>query len=1499
MTSFLYARLLDHLEALEDPLLCWGVVDGGFSDAELRKYISEELMRSGSLDEIDDVIETMTEQALLVQDLTVSPARWRTRNGETMRLLARLRQIMLGGSWQTGVNLVSDFRYARRPRAYPVRDQAWDAVLDGVVGVSDTHRSVIDAMTAIDTDHFRLSGFQVRATRQTLAALSTSVTSAIVVGAGTGSGKTLAFYLPAFAYLAGLKDSTRWTRALAVYPRTELLKDQLDTAFANARRLDPLWMEASGRPMTIGALYASTPQSLSWMNGPYNSWPKRATGWASPQLRCPGDGYVRCGGELVWPFDDVKQKKERLVCGTCKSAFDDSVVVLTRERMRTHPPDVLFVTTEMLNRGLSELQLRQTFGVGVAKKPRLMLLDEIHTYDGTTGAQAAMVLRRWHHSLQGPVTFVGLSATLSNPIRHMADLTGVEDELVASITPEPAEMEYEGAEYLIALRSDPTSGASVLSTTIQASMLLPRTQDAPNSRISGGLLGTKAFVFTDDLDVTNRLYGYLLDAEGQRYYSGRTEHTKKPLASTRVPSDDPLNQRRAGQVWDLPNAIGHKFADRGSGLNIGRTTSQDSGVDTNAQLIVATASLEVGYDDPDVGVVIQHKAPRGVAAFLQRKGRAGRQRGMRPYTAVVLSDYGRDRATYEAWDTLFDPVLPDLVLPIRNRAVLRMQATIAMIDWLAGQLSTQNVMPTTKAWSALAKPPAQSFAKPGRETQTKAVAILRSLMRDPARQRSLREWVQGALQLTDSEANEILWHPPRPLLLAAIPTLARRLHNEWSIATQTEIVKYRDTMGENPLPDFFPMNLFSELALPETYVSIPPQTRRDTEDKLEPMRMGQMLREYAPGRVSRRFATRNLDHRHWIPVPLGNRDAVIDLAPTLLAFQREEACTIEVNGTATKVSVVRPDQVKLELPPDDVKDSSNATMVWRSQFLENGDGLVLRVPTADPIGRYLSEARFFLHAQNSHLAVHRVATQSDATVMVKGGPGQTDVEMQVRSRFTLDGEQVCLGATYDVDGLRMTLQLPKTITPPDHVMPGLRSAWFRHVLTTDPLLLDRVNSFQVGWFHEALECMLLMTAVTNQSSVSDAYQAVKGSLDKHLDDTLDALFRSPGVGESDSVAVSRMGRRLKSELKDPAVVTRLDVLTEQLWAPDPGRFQAWLRERTLSTIGLAAIAAARQICPEHDPDGVVLDVEPGFDADDGPRTGQVWLSEASVGGGGFIEALAARVRPDPRRFLRLIMRAVQPSTHELVDTHMQRLVHLITTDDDWRALVNDFRSAPTQAARVAGLANIRDALRKSGIYGAEQSVVSCLANRVLRPGSSDATDDALKALIDTWSGEEARIGVEIPPRTWAYLMRKRSDLDAGLVLGSGATERQRMDAIQSVLWPRGWTLRAEELQAWNPFADNLPAAPDLLRAVAAGKDSALDVNQEDAASTVRSVLAKNGSAQVIAAPEAAGVLADLLVDLSTEPVTTDYLHVYPRVIELEHNADGSVVVSLELAEVSA
>ena len=106
-------------------------------------------------------------------------------------------------------------------------------------------------------------------------------------------------------------------------------------------------------------------------------------------------------------------------------------------------------------------------------------------------------------------------------------------------------------------------------------------------------------------------------------------------------------------------------------------------------VIVATASLEVGFNDPEVESVIQHKAPRNVAQFFQRKGRAGRLRSMRPWTVIMLSDYGRDQLAYQAYDQLFDPELPVRTVPLANRYVQRMQAVYSLIDFLGASLQAK------------------------------------------------------------------------------------------------------------------------------------------------------------------------------------------------------------------------------------------------------------------------------------------------------------------------------------------------------------------------------------------------------------------------------------------------------------------------------------------------------------------------------------------------------------------------------------------------------------------------------------------------------------------------------------------------------------------------------------------------------------------------------------------------------------------------------------------
>src|SRR3546814_1433687 len=58
-----------------------------------------------------------------------------------------------------------------------------------------------------------------------------------------------------------------------------------------------------------------------------------------------------------------------------------------------------------------------------------------------------------------------------------------------------------------------------------------------------------------------------------------------------------------------------------------------------SDVVFATSSLEVGYDDPDITLVYKHYAPLNLASLIQRKGRGGCVSDHRPITAATPSIY--------------------------------------------------------------------------------------------------------------------------------------------------------------------------------------------------------------------------------------------------------------------------------------------------------------------------------------------------------------------------------------------------------------------------------------------------------------------------------------------------------------------------------------------------------------------------------------------------------------------------------------------------------------------------------------------------------------------------------------------------------------------------------------------------------------------------------------------------------------------------------------------
>ena len=709
----LLLALLEELERHEARLLTWGLVDGFLSAAEVNatadRLLDEPHASAGvSFVSSADVLEAMRARALLLDVGEVPGQRFRSRMAETVRLLFRLRQLfpkhagVLG--WASAPTLVADFRFIWRRRRYPQRyidARRANAVLGEAIADTVAGRAAATLLESYGPE-FTLAAFQVEAARRILAALEGTGSTATLVSAGTGSGKTLAFYLPALArivsHIQHEAGASRWVKVLALYPRNELLKDQFAEVYGQARRLDT----PGHRKVLIGTFFGPTPYDAADVEHPENGWRGHSAGRICDYLRCPAP---TCGGDLAWPDADRTAGRERLVCVDCGRSIESDEIVLTRRRLITESPDILFTTTEMLNQRLGDDRFRHLFGIG-DRAPRpveMMLLDEVHTYAGSTGAQVAFLLRRWRRLLRQPVCFVGLSATLADGARFFARLTGMSEQACVEVRPRATDMVEEGAEYLLALRGDPVSRTALLSTTIQTAMLLSRMLDAPDSRKSRGIFGERIFLFTDDIDVTNRMYFAMLDAEGRRSNGAvdLVNHPQGGLAMLRraMPSQ---HRKLHGQDWEAATEVGHSLQaqDRKS---VGRVMSMDPGVDSGRDIIVATASLEVGFNDPGVGAVVQHKAPRDVAQFLQRKGRAGRSRLMRPWTVAVLSDYGRDRLAYQAYDLLFDPELPPRTLPTGNRHVLRIQAVYATLDFLSQTLGADT--PAGSVWTNLAGPP--------------------------------------------------------------------------------------------------------------------------------------------------------------------------------------------------------------------------------------------------------------------------------------------------------------------------------------------------------------------------------------------------------------------------------------------------------------------------------------------------------------------------------------------------------------------------------------------------------------------------------------------------------------------------------------------------------------------------------------------------------------------------------------------------------------------------
>lgn len=1479
--------ILNKLEEKEFELLSWGDTDGYFSEIELFDLF-ESVYPSI---EPDDLLDELQEKSMIVLlcDSLGNTIGYRSRMAHAVHLYRNLRQWMHNQKLEASKSLVSDFRFLRRPRSYPIRNISSDSFIAHCAenGIYD---SIIQLSLKEQIGTFLLSGFQLRATIRTLLSWDqhkkrTKYPTATITCSGTGSGKTMAFYLPALSSIVKdlSEDAARRVRALALYPRQELLKDQFNETWLACRKLDKLTLQHAKRKIRIGALFGATPSEASY------ALKKGQHYLASELLKC---STKNCKGEMRWLKEDIERDIEILKCSRCKNTVADDEVALTRRSMESNPPDIVFTTTEMLNQNLGHPSRQKLFGINTTKNIPLVLLDEVHTYSGTHGAHTAFLLRRWMKISNSAPHFVGLSATLSDAQNFFSLLTGTRETSVMLIEPEETEIEEEGAEYLIALRGDPISQTALLSTTIQASMLTRRILDRKEE--SSGTWGNKTFIFTDDLDVKNRLFSQLADAEGYKLERGSLiEHQAGPLAQLRNPNfgEDVSFEVMSdlGQDWSAlkENGFSLNYDDK---ANISETSSQNPGVNDKSDVVVATASLEVGFNDSRVGAVIQHKAPRNIASYLQRKGRAGRTRKMRPWTVIVLSEFGKDRETFQHYEKLLEPEIKIQNLPTNNSHVQKMQGAMATMDWLSIKISES-------LWLLLNKPTGR--LKPKLQD---ALRLIEDVIQVGSRyQDELIEYVQDALMLTEAEVNSVFWQSPRSILLEFLPHIRQLIDTSWSNwdPQKNQLHKWGlvNPKWGSPTPEYVPPNLFSDLNIPSLNIAL----SRNLDNPIwEGMLLFQGLKEFAPGRISKRFSTYSGKSSDWL-IP-DNFSPTTQMHNTEIDFNIIQAfgdCIselgeYEVTDGQKKLKVFKPFNIypKSLFNSKEISETSNAQLKWHSSFGEISQVEAQKPPSGTVWSKYLNYLSFFTHNSMTPLEITRYTTGSECEFKFQNGE-----KAKVNFFWELDDASVGIGTKLVVDAAKFEfdisdIDIEAWVKDPQVTM-SLRTAYLQDCIKSSDLC--EKNTFLSDWVYECLLASIVIEKTLSKVDIKTAIERVASQKSKLLLSEMPLfLFQQKFSTEDDNddeplnIKKHKLQNSIIEKLNTTTVAVELAEMAKVLYCDledIPGFFQ-WARRVLANTLSAGIYQAACTAMPNIDERSLISDAVVSETND---RI-TVWLSEQDSGGNGVITQFQEIYSEDPFRLLNLISLSFEAGDYEQLDSDLYSLLEILQNNENIGSALQKLRNSNCYEERIVSNKSLRSLLIIEG-FDYSHSFSAVLHSRIVKSGSSFESDKRLLSYLNTWRNLEESLGIEVPMNIISLLIAIE---DAPNDKPSSIFDRSCK--IQSVLWPRGTSVRQSNFAFYNAFSGGIFRSERLLAAkLSAGDMEEVSLNDKDWLGQLHSIISEKGRVILRVSRQEKSSISKALAQVHSTPVDTNGLFFYPRLKTIK-NKSGCIFLTLELAE---
>lgn len=264
----------------------------------------------------------------------------------------------------TGASPLVKGPYVSLSRSFQQGAAVADLVSEGLAHPKLTHIAEYPRLFAHQEEAFRA----VKANRHCL------------ISTGTGSGKTESFLYPIIDHCLCLQDqgAPPGVVAVLVYPMNALAQDQLER----------LRLLLAGTGITFGLYVGSTPASGDEPSG-YKRLPKGAGPNDLRRARRKHHG----SGMTVVPYEER----------------------LSEETMAAEPPRLLLTNAKQL-----ELLLTRSKDLGMfdGAPLRFIVFDEVHTYSGSEGAEAALLVRRlraFARKRNDEVICIGTSATLTDP----------------------------------------------------------------------------------------------------------------------------------------------------------------------------------------------------------------------------------------------------------------------------------------------------------------------------------------------------------------------------------------------------------------------------------------------------------------------------------------------------------------------------------------------------------------------------------------------------------------------------------------------------------------------------------------------------------------------------------------------------------------------------------------------------------------------------------------------------------------------------------------------------------------------------------------------------------------------------------------------------------------------------------------------------------------------------------------------------------------------------